>query len=180
MGLAPNDVSERVRIDLRRTWLIWSVLPLAVFLLALLAGTAVYASQPVLSQKRAEDSFYAFLAISALVFLIAFTADGYWTNPKRVTKVIARLGEGAPGEVASRIVVTSASALGVMGQVMGLVPVLCLAGGAGVVHAYLLLSLAISYHLFLFSRHPYYEQVVQAAEHGELTTGAEAKKGTRG
>jgi hypothetical protein len=181
MGPAASDVTERVRVDLRRTWLIWSVLPLAVFLLALLAGTAVYASQPILSQKRAEDSFYVFLAISALVFLIAFTADGYWTNPKRVTKVIARQPEGTPtGAIASRVVVTSASALGVMGQVMGLIPILCLAGGAGVVHAYLLLSLAISYHLFLFSRHPYYEQVVEAAEHGELTPEAEAKKGTKG
>ena len=170
MGMESTDVVARVRVDLRRTWLIWSVLPLAVFLLALLAGTAVYASAPVLSQKRAEDSFYAFLAISALVFLFAFSLDGYWTNPKRVARAIARHGDGAPaGDITARVVVGSASALGVMGQVMGLVPILCLSGGAGVTHAYLLLTMAISYHLFLFSRHPYYEQVVEAAASGELT-----------
>jgi len=177
MAIEGSDVTAHVRVELRRVWLIWSVLPLAVFLLALLACTAVYASQPVLSQKRAEDTFYTFLAISALVFLFAFTVDGHWTNPKRVTRALARQGETASaGAATSRIVVTSASALGVMGQAMGVAPILCLIGGAGVVHAYLLLSLAISYHLFLFSRHPYYEQVVEAAENGELTPEAEAGK----
>jgi hypothetical protein len=169
MATGTDSVTTRVRVDLRRTWLIWSVLPLAVFLLALLACTAVWASAPVLSPKRAEDSFYMFLAISAIVFLIAFALDGYWTNPRRVSALVARRGEGqGRGERASRVVVTSASALGAMGLVMGLAPILCLAGGAGKDNAYLLLSVAISYHLFLFSRHPYYEQVVEAAESGEL------------
>ena len=179
MSAPAPDVMARVKVDLRRTWLVWSVLPLVVFLLALLACTAVYASAPVLSQKRSEDSFYMFLAVSALVFLIAFTIDGYWTNPKRVTEALLRgAGPSAAGELASRMVVTSASALGLMGQAIGAGAILCLLGGAGVVNAYLVLSLAISYHLFLLSRHPYYEQVVEAAQSGEFAPEKQAERKT--
>ena len=198
--MAANDPRTRVRLDLRRTWLVWSVFPLAGVLVALVLSTVAYASQPVLSQKRAEDSFYTLLAISALVFLFAFTVDGYWTNPKRVAEAIARRlspgGGSEPGNgnsshlqsagnpeqratLASEVVVSSATSLGFMGHVIGLAGILCLIAGAGPVHAYLLISVAVSYQLYLFSRHPYYERVVEAAHTGELET-EEDGKGKRG
>jgi len=198
--MGTSDPTTRVRLDLRRTWLVWSVLPLAAFLLALVLSTVAYASQPVLSQKRAEDSFYTLLAVSALVFLFAFTIDGYWTNPRRVAEtIVKRLTPGAervtkgddqpPPElavspdqratVASEVVLSSASSLGFMGHVIGLAGVLCLIGGAGPVHAYLLISVAVSYQLYLFSRHPYYERVVEAAHSGELRVEEEDDKGMK-
>lgn len=198
--MGTSDPTTRVRLELRRTWLIWSVLPLAAFLVALVLSTVAYASQPVLSQKRAEDSFYTFLAISALVFLFAFTIDGYWTNPKRVAEAIVRrlnldLAPADPrtespapelaaspqerATVAHDVVVGSASSLGFMGHAIGLAGILCLLAGAGSVHAYLLISVAVSYQLYLFSRHPYYERVVEAAHNGELRTEEEDEKGKR-
>lgn len=198
--MGTSDPTTRVRLDLRRTWLIWSVLPLAAFLLALVLSTVAYASQPVLSQKRAEDSFYTLLAISALVFLFAFTVDGYWTNPRRVAEtIVRRFSSGAapvtkgddeqPPElavspeqratVASEVVLSSASSLGFMGHVIGLAGILCLIGGAGPVHAYLLVSVAVSYQLYLFSRHPYYERVVEAAHSGELRVEEDDEKGKK-
>jgi len=188
--------TRRLRVQLRRTWLIWSCLPLVVVLVGLAATTAVYASQPVLSQKRAEDSFYALLAISALVFLFAFTVDGHWTNPKRIAERIRRRLEeepaGGPGtteaetraelraSIASRAILGSSPALGFMGHAIGLTAVLCIIGGAGAVYAYLLLVVAVSYQLYLFSRHPYYEQVVEAAYTGELEAEAEDDKKAKG
>lgn len=198
--MGTNDPTARVRLELRRTWLIWSVLPLAAFLVALVLSTVAHASQPVLSQKRAEDSFYTFLAISALVFLFAFTIDGYWTNPKRVAEAIVKrlnlspkapdsAGESPPPELAApperratiahEVVVGSASSLGFMGHVIGLAGILCLLAGAGPVHAYLLISVAVSYQLYLFSRHPYYERVVAAAHNGELRAEEEDEKGKK-
>jgi hypothetical protein len=198
--MGTSDPTTRVRLELRRTWLIWSVLPLAAFLVALVLSTVAYASQPVLSQKRAEDSFYTFLAISALVFLFAFTIDGYWTNPRRVAEaIVKRLNLGLPpantgpespapelaaspqerATVAHDVVVGSASSLAFMGHAIGLAGILCLVAGAGPVHAYLLVSVAVSYQLYLFSRHPYYERVVEAAHNGELRTEEEDEKGKK-
>jgi hypothetical protein len=186
MELSPP--TRRLRMQLRRTWLLWSCLPLVVILVGLAATTAVYASQPVLSQKRAEDSFYALLAISALVFLFAFTIDGHWTNPKRVAQRIRRRLEAGPagapeslGEtraaIATEMVLGSSTALGLMGHVIGVIAILCVVGAAGAVYAYLLLAVAVSYQLYLFSRHPFYEQIVEAAFAGELE--AEEEDGKR-
>jgi len=188
-----HDTTRKLRVQLRRTWLMWSCVPLIVVLIGLAATTAACASQPVLSQKRAEDSFYALLAISALVFLFAFSIDGHWTNPKRIAARIRRLlgdAEPAPSPtdpaaqaaasearagVASDIVLASSSSLGLMGHVIGLIAILCIIGGAGSMHAYLLLAVAVSYQLYLFSRHPYYEQVVEAAYTGDLAHEDEQK-----
>jgi len=185
-------------VELRRTWLIWSCVPLVAVLIGLVATTAVYASQPVLSQKRAEDSFYLFLAISALVFLFAFSVDGHWTNPRQVAERIRRRLTGgseqsAPAQarpggaaevraaVAADIILGSCSSLGLMGHAIGAAAILCLISGAGPVHAYLLLAVAVSYQLYLFSRHPYYEQIAQAAYADELEPEEEEqdKKGNR-
>lgn len=186
--------AESLRIQLRRTWLLWSCVPLVVLLAALAATTAAYASQPVLSPKRAEDSFYAFLAISALVFLLAFTVDGHWTNPKRIARHIhERLSRDEPSAgsdrhareraeeraaIAADIVLGSSLSLGLMGQVIGIIAILCSISGAGPVYAYLLLAVAVSYQLYLLSRHPYYEQLVQAAYAGDLEV-VEYAKGNR-
>ena len=169
---------------------------MAVLLVGLAATTAAYASQPVLSPKRAEDSFYAFLAISAIVFLIAFSIDGHWTSPRRIAQRIHnRIGSSENGErrsdraapealaafraaVAADIVLSSSISLGFMGQVIGIIAILCIISGAGPVYAYLLLAVAVSYQLYLFSRHPYYEQVVEAAYNGELEL-SDDKKATK-
>jgi len=193
-----NETTRKLRVDLRRTWLIWSCVPLVAVLIGLVATTAVYASQPVLSQKRAEDSFYLFLAISALVFLFAFSVDGHWTNPRRVADRVRRRLTGGPDQsapaqtppggaaearaaVASDIILGSSSSLGLMGHAIGAIAILCLVSGAGPVHAYLLLAVAVSYQLYLFSRHPYYEQIAQAAYADELEPEEEEqeKKGNR-
>ena len=186
-----HDTTRKLRVQLRRTWLMWSCVPLVVVLIGLAATTAAYASQPVLSQKRAEDSFYALLAISAIVFLFAFSIDGHWTNPKRIAaRIRRRLGEAEPSPtdpaaqtaasearagVAADIVLGSSSSLGLMGHVIGLMAILCIVGHAGPMHAYLLLAVAVSYQLYLFSRHPYYEQVTEAAYAGELAQDDEQK-----
>ena len=194
-----HDTTRRLRVELRRTWLIWSCVPLVAVLTGLVATTAVYASQPVLSQKRAEDSFYALLAISALVFLFAFSVDGHWTNPRHVAERIRkRLAgiEADPGAaaqaapqgaaefragVAAGIILGSSSSLGLMGHAIGVIAILCIISGAGPVNAYLLLAVAVSYQLYLFSRHPYYEQIAQAAYADELEPeeDEQAKKGNR-
>ncbi len=200
-----SEPTRRLRVDLGRAWLIWSCMPLAGMVLALLATTAVYASQPVLSIKRAEDSFYQFLAISAIVFLFTFTIDGHWTNPKRLAESIRRLAgdedsklaklmaeekieagvarktgtrdklerimeqvRSVRAEIASHAVLTSSTALGLLGHAIGFAAIMCMVAGAGRSLSFLLLSVAVSYQLFLFSRHPYYERIVEAAYAGEL------------
>ncbi|MBM3472398.1 MAG: hypothetical protein FJX75_03895 [Armatimonadetes bacterium] len=193
-----HETTRKLRVELRRTWLIWSCVPLIAVLIGLAATTALAASQPVLSQKRAEDSFYAFLAISALVFLFAFSVDGHWTNPKQVAEHIrkrlagtqpdpgaaAQAAPQGPAEmraaVAADIILGSSSSLGLMGHAIGVIAILCLISGAGPVHAYLLLAVAVSYQLYLFSRHPYYEQVAQAAYADELEPEEDDKQKQKG
>jgi hypothetical protein len=83
--------------------------------------------------------------------------------------------------VAADIILGSSSSLGLMGHAIGAIAILCLISGAGAMHAYLLLAVAVSYQLYLFSRHPYYEQIAQAAYADELEPEEEeqTKKGNR-
>jgi hypothetical protein len=195
MAAVLHDVKRKLRVQLRRVWLVWSCVPLAVVLVSLAATTAAFAAEPVLTPKRAEDSFYMLLAISALVFLLAFSLDGHWTNPKRIAAKIRRLAlatsGGTPGAgtaaaetraaVASQTILGSASALGLMGQVIGVIAVLCIVSRAGMSYAYLLLAVAVAYQLYLFSRHPYYEQLAEAAYVDDLEpeTDEKGKPGNR-
>jgi multisubunit Na+/H+ antiporter MnhG subunit len=74
------------------------------------------------------------------------------------------------------MVLGSCTALGLMGHVIGVIAILCVVGAAGAVYAYLLLAVAVSYQLYLFSRHPFYEQIVEAAYADELETEEEDGK----
>ncbi len=174
---------ERLRRRLRHTWLVWGVAPLGIFMLLMLGMSAVEAhqTQPAeASQIQIERKFKAALALSALLFFVGFSLDGRWTDAERLGQRIYKAAGGdgmrpirtqlaARADLAFKCIDSSVNALTAIGLVMGLIAVLTTLA-LQLTYGLQLLVLAIIYQVFIFSRHPYYDEVLQAAVRGELPT----------
>ena len=167
------------RLGLRRTWLLWGVGLLAICALLVLATSASHASEAQTSQRQAERKFEAALAVSALLFFVGFSMDGRWTDAERLGKRIykatgdqsfspspSQLAAGA--ELAFASIHRSVSILTAIGLLMGLIALVAVASGLALAYGLQLLVLAATYQLFVFSRHPYYDEVLEAALDGKL------------
>lgn len=157
---------------MRRTWLLGGVLPLlGLFLLVLVVGYYQLGPQG-LSEKRVEDTFQAILAISALVFLIAFSLDSYWASPERLAAALERSGVADEPAQAARqaadAVRDTGSALTLMGNAIGAAAVLAAYTAGDVGYGLQLIVLGACYHLFFLSRQGHYAQLVHEAAEGTL------------
>jgi len=175
-----TEIKLRVtRQQLRRTWLTWGLLPLVVCLLLTLAVDAVEASDFSMKPRQLELNFQAIFAISAMLFLVAFTIDGHRTNSQRLARRIANLvkqdgrrlkadtlAEYAP--VVFNSVAGSSLTLTLAGVAIAFSAVIAAAIGLGIYYALLILALAAEYQLFVLSRHPYYMDIIEAAAAGRL------------
>ncbi len=176
-----TEIKLRVtRNRLRQTWLIWGLVPLVICLALTLGVNAIHAFDYATSDRQLELSFQAIFAIAAMLFLIAFTVDGHWTNAQRLARRIDRevlaegrrikpdtLAEYAP--VVFQSVYGSSRMLTLMGVATAITAVIGAAAGIGIYYALLVLALAAEYQLFVLSRHPYYLELMNAAAAGELT-----------
>lgn len=173
-----SDARQR----LRRTWLLWGLAPLGLFLLLTLAVSGVEASTADDSEQQMQRRFEAALAVSALLFFVGFSLDGRWTDAERLGKRIhkasggetftpTRLQLAASADVAFTSIDGSVTALTAFGIAIGLIAVLAVLSGLPLACGIQLVALAAIYQLFIFSRHPYYNEVLQAAAQGELTGG---------
>ncbi len=173
-----------IRRRLRRTWLVWGLGPLGIFLLLMLGVSGVEASTAQDSGPQIERQFMAALAVSALLFFVGFSLDGRWTDAERLARRIYEAAGGASftpsrSQLAARAdtvfssIAISVNALTAIGLLMGLIAVLAAVAGLQLVYGLQLLVLAAIYQLFIFSRHPYYDEVLQAAACGELTVSSD-------
>jgi len=164
---------------LRQRWLTWGLLPLLVCLVLTLAVDAVHASDFTMKERQLELNFQAVFAIAAMLFLVAFTIDGHWTNAQRMAGRIAHLvikdgrrtkpdtlSEYAPVVFSS--VASSSLGLTIVGVAMAFSAVVAAAGGLGIYYSLLVLALAAAYQVFVLSRHPYYLDIMSAAARGRL------------
>ncbi len=187
-----TEIKLRItRHGLWRRWLAWGLLPLAVCLVLTLAVDAVEAADFSMKPRQLELNFQAIFAISAMLFLIAFTIDGHWTNQQRLARRIARLVERDGRRVKSdtladyapvvfNSVAGSSRALSVVGVAIAFSAVVAAAVGLGIYYALLILALAAEYQLFVLSRHPHYMEIMEAAAAGRLVLEADEdeKKGS--
>ncbi len=181
-----NEIKLRVtRQSLRQTWLTWGLLPLCVFLVLTIAVDAAQAAEFAESPRRTELDFQALFALAAMLFLVAFTVDGHWTNAQRLARRMIHLIEQDGRQVRPeslierapvvfKSVYASSKALTMVGLVVGAFAVLAAAAGLGINYSLLVLTLAAEYQLFVLSRHPYYMELMDAAAEGRLLAEAES------
>ena len=190
-----SAIQETRWLELRRRlsyiWVVWGLFPLGIIFVLMLAVTSPEASantSNISQQKKlaTERRSQAVLAVSALLFFVGFSLDGRWTDAERVGRRILRAAGGDElksrpvklakkraelaehADLAVRAVRRTVVMLTATGLMMGL-----LAGGAALaklplVSGLYLLALAAIFQIFLFSRHPYYSELVEAALCGEL------------
>ena len=166
--------------QIHRTWLTWGIVPLAVCAMLMLAvSKAAWAVTLEADEHDIERGFQAVLAICAALFLIAFWLDGKWTNSERIA---ARIWQAAGGEeftptskqladqadVAFRSIASSATALTAIGGAIAVAAVVSVWAGLSIGQGGQLMLLGLCYQVFVFSRHPYYEELLGAAVEGEL------------
>lgn len=186
-----DDELDRFAADLRNTWLKWGLLPLAAGIVLTLMAVSVAASPDRFTERALELRFQIVLAISAGLFLIGFSLDSHWTNAQKLARRIARAAglEATPeataelkkkstrrlmetlqgqSQVAAECILTSTLALTVIGGAVVVTAILAAAAGLGLTSALLLLLLAAEYQFFVYSRHPYYRELLAAARAGEL------------
>lgn len=186
----PGNRLQQVTEQLHRTWLTWGLLPVAACLVLTLVADTLAGGQAPLSERQIELRFQVIFALSAGLFLIAFSLDNHWTSAQKLGARLlkAAFPEGsearkvgrqklaqllaAQSPLAFETILSSTLALTIVGGGMGLLAVLAAAARLGVGYAALLLLLAAEYQVFVFSRHAYYKEVLVAAEAGELLSPA--------
>ena len=169
------ETIQQVNRQLRHMWVNWGLLPLGLAL-ALMAVMSVL--RPVHGAAEPEQlalGFKGVMAAGAALFLIGFWLDGRWTEAQRLARMVylAAGGNGLkPSKAqlalqADRIMdslMLSTKAL----TIIGLAAVLGAAAGLRFGYSIQILLLAVAFQLFIYSRHPYYREVMLAALQGEL------------
>jgi len=167
-----------------RTWFGWGLGPLAASAMLMFAVSAVWASPLNADKHIVERGFQAVLAICAGLFLTGFWLDGKWTHSERIaTRIwLAAGGESftpsrsqlaAQADIAFKSIASSTTALTVIGGAIAVAAVISVWAGLGVGQGAQLVLLGLAYQVFVLSRHPYYEEVLQAAARGELVAAEE-------
>ena len=179
---------EQVSTQMRHTWFVWGVVPLAVSIVATLMVASAANADIGMTPMAMERRFQLLLALAAGLFLIGFSLDSHWTGAQKLAKRILLAAGQKPdakgkfprltlrqqqelsqhsGLVFSSIL-SSVQALAMIGAAIAVVAVLAAAAHLGVSYAIMLLILATGYQLFVFSRHSYYREVMAAAAEGRL------------
>lgn len=186
MNINPGQEEQwfNMRRRLGHTWLTWGLIPLGLIFVLMLVVSALEASPDVHSQSQQQEldtdrRAKAVLAISALLFFVGFSLDGRSTDAERLGRRIHQAAGGgqfrpsraqlaAQADIAFAAINRTAIILTVIGLIIGLLAVLAIAAHLPLVSGLHLLALAGIYQVFLFSRHPYYSEVTEAAIRGEL------------
>lgn len=175
----------QARDKMMRTWLMWGMLPLVASALLTFTISVAWA-KPLqgVDVHNIERGFQAVLAICASLFLAGFWLDGKWTNSERIAQRIWKAAGGgqfsptraqlaAHSDIAFKTIGSSVNALTFMGAAMAVAAVVAVWAGLGIAEGAQVLLLGLAYQFFVFSRQPYYEEVLEAASRGELVVAEE-------
>ncbi|MCD6361824.1 MAG: hypothetical protein J7M38_13290 [Armatimonadetes bacterium] len=188
MSQGPPTELEKLHQHLMSRWVLWGLVPLAICVIGTLVAYSTSGPGPVEGKQAERLAFEIVLGVGAALFLAAFYIDGYWTAAERIARRIYVAAEGDPtrqpsswaqsarhrtqlqqhAHVAFDTIKASAGAMTLMGAGIGLAAIVAVIMGLNIVHGIQMLLLGLFYQLFIFSRHPYYERVAEAAFRGEL------------
>ena len=181
------ETMQAVNRRLREMWIYWGLVPLGAALAVLVVLAALGRSDGVSPPEQLALGFKAVMAIGGALFLAGFWLDGRWTEAQHVAKMIltaasvetarpskAQLAEGA--DLAMESLMLSTKALTVIGLLIGLAAVLAALAGLQLGFTIQILFLALAFQLFIYSRHPYYRELMEAALRGELVVEEPEKK----
>ncbi len=187
MHINPTQEKKWLQLQQRLSniWLFWGLFPLGIVIVLMLAlaGPAASANtagatqqEHLVIKRRAE----AVMAVSALLFFVGFSLDGRWTDDERIGGRILRAAGAdqfrptrdqlaSHAETAFRAVNRSVTMLIGIGLAMVLLVLVAVVIGLPLVNALYVLVLAAIFQVFVFSRHPYYSDLIYAAISGELS-----------
>ncbi len=194
----PAEEIDQLKQHLMQRWLAWGIAPLIVC--AVLAGLLLVLWShpgPIEGKQETRLAFEIVLGVGAAIFLAGFYIDGHWTSADRLARRIfeASGGETADvppedwakygsnrsqlrsnAEIALNSIRASADAITLMGGAIGLVAIVSVIMGLPGIHVLQILLLQLFYQLFVFSRHPYYLRLAEAALNAELLPSSERKQ----
>lgn len=174
--------------QMRHTWFIWGIIPLAASVVLTLLAVSLANADVHMTPMTMERRFQVLLAIGAGLFLIGFSLDSHWTGAQKLARRLTLAAGIQPDEkgrfprltarqqqqlalqsdIVFKSVLSSVQALAIIGGAIAVVAILAAAAHLGLSYAVMLLVLAASYQLFVFSRHSYYREVMIAAAEGKL------------
>lgn len=169
-------------------WVLWGLLPLAICTIGMFIASATAGPGPIEGKQATRLAFEIVLGIGAALFLAAFYIDGHWTGHERIALKIYSAAGGdetrqpsswattrvnrsslqSQAAVAVDTIKSSADAITLMGTGIGLTAIVTVLMGLSLGYGVQMILLGLFYQLFIFSRHPYYERVADAASRGEL------------
>lgn len=187
MAQEPEEI-ELLRKHLTSRWLWLGIAPLLGCALVVWLLVMIGVEGPVEGKQQTRLAFEIVLGVSAAVFLAGFYIDGHWTNSTRLARKIFTSAGGAEdrdprswaqstahrsalqnqAEIALNSIKASADAITIMGGTIGLVAIVSLLMGLPPVHSLQLLVIGLCFQFFVFSRHPYYIRLAEAALDGQL------------
>lgn len=179
---------ESTTARMRFCWFVWGVIPLAVATVLTLVAVSIVDGDSALTPMGMERRFQVLLAIGAGLFLIGFSLDSHWTGAQKLAKRLQLAAGLQPDEKGNfprltarqqqqlaaysdlvfESILASVRALTIIGGAIAAVAVLVALAHLGLSYAVMMLILAASYQLFVFSRHSYYREVMIAAAEGKL------------
>ncbi len=188
MSQGPPTQLEELHRHLMTRWVLWGLLPLAICTIGMFIASATSGPGPIEGKQATRLAFEIILGIGAALFLAAFYIDGHWTGSERIALKIYSAAGGdesrqpsswagtrehrsslqAEAEIAIRTIKSSADAITLMGTGIGLTAIVTVLRGLSLGYGVQMILLGLFYQLFIFSRHPYYERVADAAPRGEL------------
>jgi hypothetical protein len=173
------ETMQAVNRRLVEMWVRWGLIPLGGALVVMVGLSLVRGTSGASPPEQLALGFKAVMAIGGALFLLGFWLDGRWTEAQRVAHMIwvaAGGGEFNPGkrqlaeraDLAMQSLMLSTKALTLIGLLIGLAAVLAALAGLQLGFSIQILALALAFQLFIYSRHPYYRELMEAALHGEL------------
>jgi hypothetical protein len=166
-------------------WVAWGLVPLGVAFLLMVVMSLLHPAQGGAQPEQLALGFKGVMAAGAALFLIGFWLDGRWTEAQRLARLVsshaklahapastsfkpskAQLAEQA--DLIMDSLMLSTKALTVVGLLIGLAAVLGAVAGLKLDYSLQILLLGLAFQLFIYSRHPYYREVMLAALQGDL------------
>ena len=188
MAQGPPTELELLHHHLMTRWLLWGLLPLAICTAGMFIASASSGPGPIEGKQATRLAFEIVLSIGGALFLAAFYLDGYWTAAERIARRIYIAAGGdeerqpsswaqsphhrsqlaGQAQIALGSIKASADAVTLMGSAIGISAIVTVLMGLGLGYGAQMLLFGLFYQLFIFSRHPYYERLAEAATRGEL------------
>lgn len=177
---------QEVNQRLRAMWIHWGLIPLGIAFILMVIMSLIKPASGTTQPEQLALGFKGVMAAGGALFLLGFWLDGRWTEAGRLARMIYAAAGGnsfrpsrrqlaEQAHLAMESLLLSTKGLTVIGLLIGLAAVLAATAGLKPSFSLQILLLAVAFQLFIFSRHPYYREVMAAALRGELVAEEEEK-----